>query len=158
MGFVHRDIKPGNIYIKSSNAILGDFGLIKRVEVEEEEPDVEGYIAMPKFYRTPELVEFARNGTAVGFESDVFQLGLVIAEIFCGYNPEQSSDDLTQPITINKISTPAGKYGKRILWVILGMLNKDKGKRLTVDKALDYFNSIYEDYLKDKVVLEGAIM
>lgn len=29
---IHRDIKPNNIFISNNNAILGDFGLIKRVD------------------------------------------------------------------------------------------------------------------------------
>lgn len=157
LGYVHRDIKPGNIYIKSSNAILGDFGLIKKMDEDEDEGDIEGYIAMPRFYRTPELVEFARHGTKVGFESDVFQLGLVLAEMFTGSNPEKPSDDLTSEVVIASIPTPSGKYGRKILYLIQAMLKKNKEERIGVDKALQRLNLIYEEYLKDKIKLTGDL-
>lgn len=157
LGYVHRDIKPGNIYIKSSNAILGDFGLIKKIDEADEDGDVEGYIAMPRFYRTPELVEFARNGSRVGFESDVFQMGLVMAELFTGVNPEKPTTDLTNDVVLNTIKTPKGKYGHRILALILSMLRKNKEDRITVDKALQRLNLIYEEYLQDKIALMGEI-
>lgn len=157
LGFVHRDIKPGNIYIKSSNAILGDFGLIKKLDEVVDEEDVEGYIAMPRFYRSPELVEFAKNGAKVGFESDVFQLGLVFAEMFTGSNPESPSDDLTSEVVIRSIPIPKGKYGRKIWYLIQMMLKKSNEERICVDKALQRLNLIYEEYKKDKVKLTGDI-
>src|SRR4029077_13154150 len=44
---------------------------------------------MPRFYRTPDLVEYLKVGRPLTTASDVFQLGLVLAELFTGTNPEK---------------------------------------------------------------------
>lgn len=100
---IHRDIKPNNIFVNGSNAVLGDFGLIKALDINEQlneqvDDDIEminetafhtaeGYVAMPYFYRTPELVAYANKRDVLHIESDVFQLGLVLTELFTGENP-----------------------------------------------------------------------
>jgi Serine/threonine protein kinase len=160
LGYIHRDIKPGNIYVKSHNAVLGDLGLIKKVALnnDEVEEDIEGYIAMPKYYRTPDLVEYAKNGTALTESSDVFQLGLVLCDIFVGINPLKPTENLLEDIKLKPVPVPKGKYGGRIHFILLKMIARDKEKRITVDRALDLFNKIHEDYLKDIINIQGDIL
>lgn len=92
---IRRDIKPNNIFISNNNAILGDFGLIKELNQDEQrimDDDInlinetiinneEGYAAMARYYRTPELVNYANHKDELHIESDVFQLGLVLAKL-----------------------------------------------------------------------------
>ena len=78
----HRDIKPQNIFIKGYTCVLGDFGLMK--DLSEISSSEEGDFfkkskgaGMPRSYRTPDLVKYAKNKVALTTASDVFQLGLV---------------------------------------------------------------------------------
>lgn len=156
--YFHRDIKPENIFIKGSSAILGDFGLIKQIDsVDKDVDEVKGYIAMPFYYRTPDLVEYAKSGADVDFRSDIFQLGLVLAFMFNGKNPLKPVKHILDPVELNTINIPKGKYGRRVYYVLNQMLQVDKNKRMTLDLALDHFYSIFELYVKDKKVLDNEL-
>jgi serine/threonine protein kinase len=88
---VHRDIKPANILVSGHDARLGDLGLAHVLMGSEDESseDVAAYIAMPKFYRTPELVRIARGeNIKLTVASDIYQLGLVLYRAVTGFNPQ----------------------------------------------------------------------
>jgi serine/threonine protein kinase len=89
---IHRDIKPKNTFVKGGTCILGDFGLMKSRQTDDEDRKIvmESHgPRMPRFYRTPDLVEYLNGGPRPTTSSDVFQLGLVLAELFTGSNPEK---------------------------------------------------------------------
>ncbi|MBO0939309.1 serine/threonine-protein kinase [Fibrella sp. HMF5335] len=169
---VHRDIKPQNIFINNTRAILGDFGLIKHVGDEgivQDDVDymnessaiggseLQGYVAMPFFYRTPELVAYANRETNLTTASDIFQLGLVIAEMFCGKNPLQRANNIKDPVVLNPIGKINGKFGARIVRILEGMLKYNPTERPSVSKLLDDFTGLYGDYARDKFSLDGSI-
>lgn len=157
---IHRDIKPNNIFVNGSDAILGDFGLIKKLDandrIEESNDDidminetafhnVDGYVAMPFFYRTPELIAYANKKDVLHIESDVFQLGLVLAELFTGVNPLAPSTNITDPIHLNKLGKITGSQNGGLVFNLLrSMLAIDYKKRATVSYLLDNFNMLYE--------------
>lgn len=156
--YIHRDIKPDNIFIKGSSAILGDFGLIKHIDsVEKDIDEVKGYIAMPFYYRTPDLVEYAKSGAAIDCRTDIFQLGLVLTYMFNGKNPLKPVKDILGPVELERINIPKGKYGRRVYYVLNQMLQMDKEKRMSLDLALDHFYSIFESYVKDKKFLDNEL-
>ena len=155
---IHRDIKPENIFISNDNAILGDFGLIKKIDLKgdmESDDDIDlinstvfsdlnGYVAMAKYYRTPELVNYANKTAPLYIESDVFQLGLVLTELFTGKNPLNPVDNLYSPIQLNDIgyiSVP--NVGGIIHETLVQMLKIDHQTRITIDEAIQRFLSIY---------------
>jgi serine/threonine-protein kinase len=148
LGKIHRDIKPGNIFVNNSAAILGDFGLIADSAIKdgEDNEDVKGYVAMPKFYRTPELVKYAKNESPLRCESDVFQLGLVLAYVFSGKNPLKASKNLLDNIELDDVIIPNMWYQKRISDIINKMLVLNPDNRISIDMALDGFNGILKDY------------
>ena len=132
---VHRDIKPSNVFIKDNTAILGDFGLIKDLSDTsfDDTEEIKGYYAMPKAYRTPELVAYAKSESQICKESDIFQLGLVLCELFTGKNPLKPSDDPLSDISLFPIPYRKNTYLNRVIWIIQRMLKKDKTERMSVD-------------------------
>jgi serine/threonine protein kinase len=85
-GVVHRDIKPGNIFLIGNNTVLGDFGLMIY-----EDRDIENKFAFTKNYPAPEFADNTDVGEITS-KANVFQLGLVLAELFTGENPANSTD------------------------------------------------------------------
>lgn len=156
---VHRDIKPNNIFISNDNVLLGDFGLIKVVDDNPSDADdidlvnetvmcsFTGYAAMARFYRTPELVNYANQTDIMHIESDVFQLGLVLAEVFTGQNPLVPEQDLHSPIHLNRIGhidDNGTGMGGNIFLTIKQMLEMDYHKRIGIQLALDRFTGMYQ--------------
>ena len=158
---IHRDIKPNNIFINGSDAILGDFGLIKVLNPIEEagladDDDIQmmndtafhaadGYTAMPYYYRTPELVAYANKKDVLHIESDVFQLGLVFAKLFTGENPLVESADIKAPIQLKKIGRVVDtEDGGLVFNLIRDMLTLDYRQRAKVNDLLSSFTMLYE--------------
>jgi eukaryotic-like serine/threonine-protein kinase len=114
---VHRDIKPENILISGEKARLADFGLVKSLEeATADEPQLVGdemaYAAMPKFYRTPELVLRAQGDkNPLTSASDIYQLGTVLYEVITGFNPQSSPKELTDQIQLT--GWPCGAYSRQ---------------------------------------------
>ena len=156
---IHRDIKPNNIFINGSEAVLGDFGLIKVLDSTEEydyDDDIQmindtafhskkGYIAMPYYYRTPELIAYANKEDVLHIESDVFQLGLVFAEMFTGENPLVETKNIKSPIKLNRIGNIVDtEDGGLVYNLIKGMLSLDYRQRTKVSELLSGFTGLYE--------------
>ena len=92
LGFVHRDLKPGNVMLTISGAKLLDFGLAKAFETQgpadsrtsastaEEEVTRAGTILGTLAYMAPEQLEGKRADT----RSDVFAFGAVLYEMATG--------------------------------------------------------------------------
>ncbi|MFN7992737.1 MAG: protein kinase [Bryobacteraceae bacterium] len=83
VGVIHRDVKPGNIMLTPDGLVkLLDFGLARRVHVEQEESTrtMEGGIAGTPAYMSPEQAE----GKAVDTRSDVFAFGVVLYQMLSG--------------------------------------------------------------------------
>lgn len=156
---IHRDIKPNNIFVNGSNVVLGDFGLIKALDTDEQVSDTDddieminetafhagGYAAMPYFYRTPELVSYAKKEDVLHIESDIFQLGLVFAELFTGQNPLVPCKDIRQTVCLNRIGRITDtEDGGLVFRLLQSMLELDYKKRAKIDDLLNGFNSLYK--------------
>ena len=85
-GFVHRDIKPGNILLdQHGRALLTDFGIARSPDDGAESGVISfGTLA----YMSPEQVE----GQAVDHRADIYSLGVVLYEVLTGQLPHQESD------------------------------------------------------------------
>lgn len=146
-GYVHRDIKPQNIFVKGNTCILGDFGLIKKIEDEVETTDREFFKesqgpGMAFFYRTPDLIEYANGRSNLSIKTDVFQLGLVFAQMFTGFNPSQKPESYYSPLVLNELKRVKGDLGYPIGIQIQKMLTMNCTERPLASEVMAEWQSI----------------
>lgn len=155
---IHRDIKPQNIFVDNLTVYLGDFGLLKKIDHNidiNDREDCEGYFAMPRFYRTPELVSYAAKKGSLDLRSDIFQLGLVFAQMFSGKNILKPAENLLDPIELEPIGRINGKHGGLVAKTINEMCDCELSKRCTIDVALSRFTSLVETYAREYEEFHG---
>jgi serine/threonine protein kinase len=84
---LHRDIKPGNVFMEESGRIvLMDFGLARSEQFTK--LTRAGHIVGTVFYMSPERLK----GQEADIRSDVFALGIVLYEMLIGVRPHQEDD------------------------------------------------------------------
>jgi len=144
---VHRDIKPSNIFLKKDSCVLGDFGLILQVDSstpsgDSTKPATPAVPEMARYYRTPELVIYHNGGPKPPPVSDVFQLGLVAAELFTGENPLLPAPP-EEPLEINPIPNIGGPLGQSVKSLLEQMLIQDTSKRPSAADMLGKWQELF---------------
>lgn len=146
---LHRDIKPENIFIKAASCVLGDFGLIKRLDEKsgEDAKLVKQSIGngMPYCYRSPDLVKYLRGEGGLYPNTDVFQLGLVMAFMFTGRNPCKMASDFESDVELNPIGRISSRFGSRILRILNRMLEFDPRSRPSAGELIDSWEKLFKD-------------
>ena len=85
---VHRDLKPSNVLFTADGVPkLADFGLAKRLEVEEG-PTVTGQVMGSPSYMAPEQAR--GDGHNAGPPADLYALGAILYELLTGRPPFKS--------------------------------------------------------------------
>ncbi len=159
---VHRDIKPQNIFVKGGSCVLGDFGLMKLLDgnVEQDREIFKESIGpgMPFFYRTPDLIAYARNDADITPKSDVFQLGLVLAELFTGRNPAVRPEEHLDPLELESIGAIPGGLGGSIASLLRRMLKMDTVERPEASVLLDPWQGLFGNIMEKAHDLEGKVI
>ncbi|CAD8167102.1 unnamed protein product [Paramecium octaurelia] len=133
---VHRDLKPGNIFMNSPEDVkIGDFGLVTKLKqfYDFDDQDNDDDICT-KMYAAPEQINQNRNKSFYDQKSDIYALGLIILLLF---HPISTSMEMIKVINdARKGVLPSilrDKHGK-IAEIILECLNNDPKKRPNINE------------------------
>jgi len=103
-GVIHRDIKPANILVdKEGNVHVADFGIAQFYDSDSTaRPDNKAERLGTPSYMSPEQLHDSRDAS---FASDIYSLGVVMAEMFTGKRfpknhdlPSPLAADVTEPL------------------------------------------------------------
>ena len=86
VGVIHRDLKPANLMFRRDDTlVLADFGISKRVEGEEADPDLTmvGQVLGTPHYMSPEQGQ----GLSVDKRTDLYSAGVIMYELLTGNKP-----------------------------------------------------------------------
>jgi serine/threonine-protein kinase len=147
VGYVHRDLKPGNIMVNTEGQPkLLDFGIVRKTDQEMTLP---GTIIGTTAYMSPEQTE-GRNATA---QSDLFALGIIAFELLTGKHPFrcETAEKTAEAIRSRKI-TPADfpdRVPQGLRKFVCALLQKDPKKRPNTYQALLALDTVMEGLPRD---------
>ena len=137
-GLVHCDIKPDNIYVDGIRCVLADFGLCRNAG------DGASSSELPSLhkYRTPDIVSAIQNKVPLTTKSDVFQLGLVLAELFTGENPCEGCPSGNDDVVLREVKPVYGILGNSVHTLISRMLTIDASQRPDAGALIDQWQGL----------------
>ena len=145
-GFVHRDVKPSNVFLRDGRVTLIDFGLACRAGTEPPMPGREGLCVGTVQYAAPEQI----TGGAVDARTDVYSLGCVLYELVTGLRPfdGESTNEIAQKHLHREPAPPSDLVSElpgQLEDLLLSMLAKKPGERpATAGTAAARFATLVE--------------
>nr|XP_060609965.1 interferon-induced, double-stranded RNA-activated protein kinase [Anolis sagrei ordinatus] len=126
--YIHRDLKPLNIFISGDNKIkIGDFGLVT-TGIDEQHTQCKG----TKLYMAPEQVW--RN---YGKEVDIFSLGLILLEMLSTFQTDHEKTKVIWEAKEGKLPEAFMKKFPREARLIKILLSKEPSQRPTAKDILN---------------------
>jgi serine/threonine-protein kinase PpkA len=131
-GFVHRDVKPGNIMFRSNGtAVLADFGIAKAMKSVSAATMAGNAIGTPD-YMSPEQAQ----ASPVDGRSDLYSLGAVLFETLTGTKPYQAPDAFA--VALMHVTEPVPTLPEKLAWLqplIDGVMAKKPDQRFATGEA-----------------------
>ena len=126
MGFVHRDVKPGNILFRNNgSAVLADFGIAKAIKSVSTMTMAGNAIGTPD-YMSPEQAQ----ANLVDGRTDLYSLGAVLFEMLTGSKPYIAKDPYA--VALRHVTDPVPALPDALAWLqplIDMMMAKDRDQR-----------------------------
>lgn len=120
-GFIHSDLKPGNVFVtKDGEAKILDFGIARSVSHQANDFDAGSLGALTPAYATLEMFE----GKEPSPSDDIYALGIIVYQLLAGQHPYQG-------LSIQEAKAKQHKPVK------LAELNKDQWRALEQTLAFD---------------------
>lgn len=130
---LHRDIKPGNVFMDSDGNIkLGDFGLARILSTHNFAVTMVG----TPFYMSPEVIK----GKKYNRKSDIWSLGCLIYELCALKTPftGKHMESLSKNITSGRFDRIPFMYSDDLQKIISFMLSVDHSYRPTIEVILHH--------------------
>ena len=113
-GYLHRDIKPGNLYVRADGSvILIDFGAARQ-SLGRQSKSVTGLVTPG--YSPPE--QYALRSDRYGTWTDIYALGAVLYRCISGNPPVESAERLIEDSLVPAMEVGTGRYSPQLLKVI----------------------------------------
>jgi WD40 repeat protein len=137
-GWVHRDLKPGNVLLAADGTPkVTDFGLVKRLDVPGHTQS--GAVVGTPAYMAPE--QAAGRRSEVGPAADVYALGAILYELLTGRPPFKAATALDtvlqvlseEPVAVRRLQP---KTPRDLETICHKCLEKEPGKRYASAAAL----------------------
>jgi len=133
-GYVHRDIKPGNIMFREDNsAVLTDFGIAKPLDTQATDMTQIGLVVGTPAYMSPEQAQ----AKPIDGRADLYSLGVIFYLMLTKELPYQSEDALA--LVLKHINDPVPQLPKQFSQyqnIIDGLLAKSPEERFESGLAL----------------------
>lgn len=145
-GIVHRDVKPANILLKGSQLKLGDFGLARVINGDDQSLNSFFTFAGTLHYMAPEIIRCEKHP----YKCDVWSAGVTIYVMFTGELPfglqgkDNSEQVILEKIELNKEEFKQGifKSNPAIVRILAKMLNPNAQQRPTMNEIQEEVNNL----------------
>ena len=152
-GVVHRDLKPGNIFIKKGEIKIGDFGLAKIIDKKKlicsyndltlllrqnSNLELSSHVGTP-LYNSPEQL----NSLSYDYKSDIFSLGIILFELLSSFNTfSEKIKDVKYLITFFKVPDHFYEFYPKVSELIHILIDPNPQERPSAKAIKDIYSFI----------------